>query len=120
VDGGAYEAASLAWSAVDPNPDPYFYWHSSQCAPNGLNNGCYSNPEADRLMEEARQEMDADRRNALFHRLHRIFRDDAPAIFVVNASQKFSFSRRVRGLTTSPIGFSGIWPGPVGWWAAQP
>ena len=23
VDAGDFEAASLAWSAVDPNPDPY-------------------------------------------------------------------------------------------------
>ena len=62
VDAGDFEAASLAWSAVDPNPDPYFYWHSSQCSPQGLNNGCYANPEADRLMETARLETDPARR----------------------------------------------------------
>ena len=117
VDAGDFASASLAWAAVDPNPDPYFYWHSSQCAPNGLNNGCYRNPEADRLMEEARQEMDPGRRILLFHRLHRIFRDDAPAIFIVNASQKYGLQRRVRGLTTSPLGLFGIWPGPLGWFA---
>jgi peptide/nickel transport system substrate-binding protein len=117
LDAGQFEAASLAWSAVDPNPDPYFYWHSSQCAPKGLNSGCYSNPEADRLMEEARREMDAGRRTELLHRLHRIFRDDAPAIFVANATQRFGFDRRIRGLTSSPLGLFGIWPGPLGWWA---
>jgi peptide/nickel transport system substrate-binding protein len=120
VDAGDFEAASLAWSAVDPNPDPYPYWHSSQCAPNGLNDGCYRNPEADRLMEEARREMDPARRREIFHRLHRIFRDDAPAIFVVNASQKYAFRRQVRGLVASPLGLYGIWPGPLGWWMAGP
>ncbi len=115
VDAGEFEAASLAWSAVDPNPDPYPYWHSSQCPPHGLNNGCYRNPEADRLMEEARRELDPSKRTALFHRLQRIFRDDAPAIFLVNSTQKFGFDRSVRGVTTSPLGLSGIWPGPVGW-----
>ena len=117
LDAGQFDAASLAWSAVDPNPDPYFYWHSSQCAPKGLNSGCYSNPEADRLMEEARREMDEGRRTELLHRLHRIFRDDAPAIFVANATQRFGFDRRIRGLTSSPLGLFGIWPGPLGWWA---
>ena len=117
VDAGEFVAASLAWGAVDPNPDPYFYWHSSQCAPNGLNNGCYRNPEADRVMEQARLEMDPGRRIAMFHRLHRILRDDAPAVFIVNASQKYGFGRRIRGLTTSPLGLFGIWPGPVGWFA---
>ncbi len=118
IDAGDFEAASLAWSAVDPNPDPYFYWHSSQCAPRGINDGCYSNPEADALMVQAREEMDPGRRLEILHRLHRLFRDEAPAIFVVNASQKFAFRKRIRGLTTSPLGLFGIWPGPLGWWAA--
>ncbi len=96
VDAGDFDAASLAWSAVDANPDPYFYWHSSQCPPHGLNGGCYSSPEADRLMEEARRESDAGKRTALYHRLHRLFRDDAPAIFVVNASQKYGFAQERR------------------------
>src|SRR5262249_2476062 len=115
VDAGDFAAASLAWSAVDPNPDPYFYWHSSQCAPKGLNDGCYRNPEADRLMEEARRERDDVQRAAIYHRLHRLFRDDAPAIFVVNASKKFAFGNRVRGVTGSPLSFF-FWPGPLAWW----
>jgi peptide/nickel transport system substrate-binding protein len=118
IDAGSFEAASLAWSAVDPNPDPYFYWHSSQCAPNGLNDGCYASPEADRRMAEARQELDPGRRVAMLRGLHRLLRDEAPAIFVVNAAQKHAFRRRVRGLVTSPLGLTGIWPGPLSWWAA--
>ncbi len=118
VDSGDFEAASLAWSAVDPNPDPYFYWHSTQCSPQGLNNGCYASPEADRLMETARLETDPARRKADLGRLHQLLRDDAPAIFVVNAAQKVAFRKRIRGLTTSPLGLYGIWPGPLAWWAA--
>ena len=119
VDAGQFEAASLAWSAVDPNPDPYPYWHSSQCAPNGLNAGCYRSAEADRLMTEARAELDASRRGAIYHRLHRIFRDDAPVIFLVNSTQKFGLSQQLQGVTTSPLGLSGIWPGPTGWFKSK-
>jgi peptide/nickel transport system substrate-binding protein len=79
IDSGNFEAASLAWSASDPNPDPYPYWHSSQFPPKGLNSGYYSNPEADRLMGEARREMREAERIRIFHRLHAIFREDAPA-----------------------------------------
>ena len=118
VDSGDFEAASLAWSAVDPNPDPYFYWHTSQCAPAGINDGCYANPAADALMTQAREEMDPGRRAEILHKLHRLLRDEAPAIFVVNASQKYAFRKRVRGLTTSPLGLYGIWPGPLAWWGA--
>src|SRR5262245_13836684 len=104
VDAGEFDAASLGWSAADPNPDPYFYWHSSQCPPEGQYIGCYSSISADRLMDEARTTLDAEKRKVMFHRLHRIFRDDAPAIFVVNPTQKFAFTRSVRGVTTSPLG----------------
>ncbi len=119
VDSGNFEAASLAWSASDPNPDPYPYWHSSQWPPKGLNSGFYRNPEADRLMEAARREARGDRRIAIYHRLHRILRDDAPVIFVATSSQKYGFRKRVRGLVTSPLGLFGMWPGPLGWWAAD-
>ena len=116
IDTGAYEAASLAWAASDPNPDPYPYWHSSQFPPRGSNVPFYANAAADRLMDEARREPDAGKRREIYHRLHRIFRDDAPVVFVVNASQKHAFRRRVRGLVTSPLGLFGFWPGPLSWW----
>jgi peptide/nickel transport system substrate-binding protein len=118
IDGGNFEAASLASSASDPNPDPFPYWHSSQAPPRGLNSGSYRNAEADRLMEEARREMNAEARLKIYHRLHAIFRDDAPAVFVTNTSAKYAFRREIGGLVTSPLGFSGIWPGPIGWWRA--
>jgi peptide/nickel transport system substrate-binding protein len=115
LDSGSFEAASLASSASDPNPDPYPAWHSSQWPPHGLNSGYYRNPEADRLMERARAERDTAKRIALLHRLHRIFRDDAPAVFLVNATKKYALRRRLAGVETSPLGLFGIWPGPLGW-----
>ncbi len=116
IDAGEYEAASLAWAAADANPDPFPYWHSSQFPPGGVNIAFYRNAAADRLMEEARSELDAGKRREIYHRLHRIFRDDPPVVFVVNASQKYAFRKRVRGLVTSPLGLYGFWPGPLSWW----
>jgi peptide/nickel transport system substrate-binding protein len=116
IDSGDYEAASLAWAASDANPDPFPYWHSSQFPPSGVNTAFYANPAADRLMEEARRELDSEKRRGIYYSLHRIFRDDAPVVFVANASQKYAFRRRVRGLVTSPLGLYGFWPGPLSWW----
>jgi peptide/nickel transport system substrate-binding protein len=116
VDSGEYDAASLAWAAADPNPDPFPYWHSSQIPPRGLNSAYYSNPAADLLMEEARRELDAEKRREIYHRLHRVFRDNPPVVFVVTASQKYAFRRRVHGLVTSPLGLYGFSPGPLSWW----
>lgn len=118
VDSGDYEAASLAWAASDANPDPFPYWHSSQFPPAGANVAFYSNRAADKLMEEARNELDPEKRRAIYHRLHRVFRDDPPVVFVVNASQKYAFRARVKGIATSPLGLYGFWPGPLSWWGA--
>jgi peptide/nickel transport system substrate-binding protein len=118
VDAGEYEAATLAWAAADPNPDPLPYWHSSQFPPQGLNSAGYSNPAADRLMEEARGELDREKRRAIYYRLHRVLRDNPPVVFVVNASQKYAFRRRVHGLVTSPLGLYGFSPGPLSWWGS--
>ncbi len=115
LDSGAFEAASLASSASDPNPDPYPYWDSSQWPPNGLNSGFYKNPEADRLMALARRERGEAARLAIYHRLHLIFRDDAPAIFVVNATKKYALRRRLEGVEASPLGIFNVWPGPLAW-----
>jgi peptide/nickel transport system substrate-binding protein len=115
VDSGDFEAASLASSASDPNPDPYPYWDSSQWPPRGLNSGFYRNPEADRLMRAARRERDEGRRLDLYHRLHRLFRDDAPAIFLVNATKKYALRRRLEGVESTPLGLFGFWPGPMAW-----
>lgn len=119
LDSGNFEAASGGWSASDPNPDPYPYWHSSQWPPNGLNSSFYRNPQADALMDQARRELDEETRRALYRRLHALFREDAPAVFVANTSRKHGIHRRVRGLVTSPLGLFGSWPGPVGWWATD-
>ncbi|MEO8349075.1 MAG: ABC transporter substrate-binding protein [Acidobacteriota bacterium] len=116
VDSGEYEAASLAWAASDANPDPFPYWHSSQFPPAGANVAFYRNEAADELMEEARNELDPEKRRVIYHRLHRVFRDDPPVVFVVNASQKYAFRQRVRGIVTSPLGLYGFWPGPLAWW----
>jgi peptide/nickel transport system substrate-binding protein len=119
LDSGSFEAASLASSASDPNPDPYPYWDSSQWPPKGLNSGFYRNSEADRLMGEARRERGEVRRLAIYHRLHRIFRDDAPAIFVVNATKKYALRRRLEAVEASPLGIFNIWPGPLAWKAGH-
>jgi peptide/nickel transport system substrate-binding protein len=119
LDRGEFEAASGGWSASDPNPDPFPYWHSSQWPPRGLNSSFYRNEEADRLMEQARRELDENARREIYHRLHALFREDAPAIFVANTSRKHGLRNAVRGLVTSPLGLFGSWPGPVGWWSRE-
>ena len=115
MDAGDFEAVASSWSG-DPNPDLSAYWASSQAPPNGLNNLSYSNPEVDRLLVEVRGELDAKRRTALFHRLHRLIHDDAPATFVFQSAQKYAVSRSIGGLVTTPVGMFRFWPDSTAWW----
>jgi peptide/nickel transport system substrate-binding protein len=69
----------------------------------------YSNPEVDRLCDEAGREMDATRRRALYARLQKMIVDDCPACFVYETNSHVAMSRRV----VDPP--SGIW-GTLGEW----
>lgn len=115
MDAGDFEAVASVWSG-DPNPDLYGYWASNQGPPNGLNNLSYANPEVDRLLNEVRAEPDAGRRKDLFHRIHRLIHDDAPATFVFQSAQKYALSRSIGGLVSTPVGLFHFWPDSTAWW----
>lgn len=115
MDAGEFDAVASAWSG-DTNPDLYAYWDSAQAPPAGLNNLSYSNPRADKLIEEARRELNPAARLVLYHQLHRIIHEDAPATFALQPTQKYALSKRIGGLVTTPLGLYKFWPGSVAWW----
>jgi peptide/nickel transport system substrate-binding protein len=100
---------------LPPNFDPFPYWDSSQWAPAGQNMGYYKSPEADRLMEAARLEMDAGKRIELYRQVHRILAADQPADFLWGADQYWGVARRVDHVELSPLGLFHFDPGPLGW-----
>jgi len=115
---GNYEAAYLAWD-LDPDPDPYALFHSSQIPPNGQNFVFYSNPEADRLIEAGRVELDAGKRKDIYWRLHEVLSEDQPYTWVVQVSAKWGVNKRVKNVVPSRgEGFFLWYPGELGWWIA--
>jgi peptide/nickel transport system substrate-binding protein len=115
ADAGEFDALLLARVFLPPNPDPYPHFHSSQAPPRGQNYGSYSNPEADREMEAARREPDSARRLDAYRRVHRLLAADPPADFLWGADQFWGVSRKVDGITTSPLGLFHFLPGPLAW-----
>jgi peptide/nickel transport system substrate-binding protein len=116
---GDYESAYLSWD-LDLDPDPYGIFHSSQFAPKGQNVVFYSNPEADRLIDEARHELDPSKRKDMYWRLHAILAEDQPYTWVVQVSAKWGLNKRVQGVVTSRgLGFLQWYPGELGWWLAD-
>jgi peptide/nickel transport system substrate-binding protein/oligopeptide transport system substrate-binding protein len=73
-----------SWLGDYPDPSDFFdtqFASSSIAAENSPNNTFYVNPELDKLLDAARGERDAARREAMYRRAERIVYDDAPWIW---------------------------------------
>lgn len=89
IDEGNFEAAALGWGGGDIDWDPKQVWHSSGAVPGGSNFIAYKNPEVDKLIDQARQEVDKKKRIPLLKEVAEKIAADAPYVFLFN--EKFSF-----------------------------
>lgn len=113
---GDYESAYLGFE-LDSDPDPFNILHSSQIPPRGQNFARYSNPEVDRLIVQARSELDRSKRKAMYWRIHEIVAADQPYTFTVQVSSKWGMNKRVKGVEVSRgYGLYRWFPGPLAWW----
>lgn len=118
IVSGNYQAAYLSWD-LDPDPDLFAIFHSSQIPPRGQNFVYYSNPAVDRLIEQSRGEMDAGKRKELFWRIHELLAEDQPYTWIVQVSAKWGLNKRVRGAVASRgLGYFLWYPGEFDWWLA--
>src|SRR5687768_6158185 len=70
-----------SWLMDYPDPTNFLdiRFHSRMISDHNSNNDSfYRNPEVDRLLDEARKDLDPARREAAYHRVERILYDDAP------------------------------------------
>jgi peptide/nickel transport system substrate-binding protein len=119
VFAGNYQAAYLSWE-LDPDPDPFALFHSSQIPPHGQNFVFYSNPEADRLIEEGRRTLDQSKRVPIYQRLHQLLADDQPYTWTIQVSVKYAVRKRVRNVKSSKGWGMFLWyPGEFDWWLAD-
>jgi peptide/nickel transport system substrate-binding protein len=113
-DAGRFQAMAGGW-LLDPDPDCYDFWHSSQRGGQGLNYAGYVNAEVDRLCEEARRITDRPRRAALYRQVQEILHRDQPNTFIAYRQTLLGMSRRLTGVEPSPLGVWGAYPGPLAW-----
>jgi peptide/nickel transport system substrate-binding protein len=113
---GNYQSAYLSWD-LDPDPDPFQLFHSTQLPPRGQNVVGYANPRADALMETARRELETDKRADLYKELQAILADDQPYTWVTQPSIKWVVNRRVNGVKLGKGYGLFLWyPGEFDWW----
>lgn len=113
---GKYQASFLAFD-LDLDPDLFGQFHTSQFAPQGQNFVFYSNPSLDRLLEQGRAELDAEKRKALYRQVHALLADDQPYTWTLQVSTKWGVNRRVHNVEESEgLGLFLWYPGPLQWW----
>ncbi len=100
-----YEA--LLWTQnLGRDPDLFPFWHSSQTSFPGLNLTSFSNRQADTILEEARNTIDAQKRILLYVDLQKIIANEVPAIFLYQKSYLYAVSKKVNGVEINNLGAS--------------
>ncbi len=87
-----FDAASLAWGQPIEQ-DPYQIWHSSQTEA-GSNFIGFKNEEADKLIEQARQEFNRQKRNQLYKKFHQIIHQEEPYTFLFTNPSLVAIAKR--------------------------
>jgi peptide/nickel transport system substrate-binding protein len=78
-------------------------FHSNQVPPSGFNRGHYSNPEVDRLLDEASASEDDARRLDLFQHVQRIVAQDVPYISLWYKTNFAVAQRTLTGVHLTPL-----------------
>jgi len=87
VDEKNFEAISMRWS-TQVEFDPKQIWHSSSATKGGSNYIGYKNTQVDKLIDEARLEMDRKKRIPKLRKVYELIANDVPYIFMFN--EKYS------------------------------
>jgi len=109
VTRGEYQLHSLRWVGGNEDPDIFEYvFHSQKFTPKGANRTFYANPQADALIDQARRELDQDKRKQIYADLQKLLAQDLPYIDLWYPDNVLVHSKRVHGLTLNPAGNYGF------------
>lgn len=104
VLAGDYDAAVLDWS-VPTKADLTPTFHSRSIGNKQYNFAGYSNPEVDRLIDEALLQTDQKAAGKIWRRAQRIVYDDQPWMFIAYPQVVTAVDDRFCNVTPSPISF---------------
>jgi peptide/nickel transport system substrate-binding protein len=101
AQAGEFQIFQIAWSGrIDPDGNSYVFMHTK--APQ--NDGGYTNPEADKLMEDARLTSNFEERKALYEKLTKILLNDLPIIYLYHRKLLIAHTTRLEGYKQMPDG----------------
>jgi peptide/nickel transport system substrate-binding protein len=98
---GDFEAGQSGWSGrVDPSGNIYQYMATK----GSLNDGKFSNAEADKLLNEARGEPDQAKRKVLYGKIMDIMHAEDPILYLFYLPWTFGVQKKVQGFVPYPDG----------------
>jgi peptide/nickel transport system substrate-binding protein len=101
AETGEYQAYLLAWSGrTDPDGNAYAFHKCN--AP--LNYTGYCNPQADKLLDEARVPADPGERKAVYEKLTKIILEDDPILYLYHRRVLIAYTARLDGYRAMPDG----------------
>lgn len=84
LDEQKFDAIALAWGGGSPEDDLKQIWHSESAREGGSNFISYKNTDVDKLIDQAREEMNKDKRAKLWQKAVRLIASDAPYTYLFN------------------------------------
>jgi len=101
AQAGEFQIFQINWSGrIDPDGNSYVFMHTK--APQ--NDGGYNNPEADKLMEDARLSSNFEERKALYEKLTKILLNDLPIIYLYHRKLLIAHTTKLEGYKQMPDG----------------
>ena len=101
AQAGEFHAFLIGWSGrIDPDGNSYVFMHTK--APQ--NDGGYSNPEADKALEEARLVTDPAQRKAIYEKLTKTVLNDEPLIYLYHRKLLIAHTTKLEGYKQMPDG----------------
>jgi peptide/nickel transport system substrate-binding protein len=95
-----FQAAFGGWgSGTDPDSTENIFSSTAE-----RNYGSYSNPEVDELFILGRKELDPEKRQAIYQKIHNILWEDQPYTWLYYRNAFYGFNKSLRGYYFSPRG----------------
>ncbi len=108
IKTGDFDVVILGWG-LGLDPDQFNIWHSSQQAPGQFNFIGYNNPSIDKLLEQGRTELNADKRQKIYHEFAKVLLEDSPIVYLSAGYGLSAIHKRVKGIDNPAP------PAGIGW-----
>lgn len=117
VDIAMLGAADLQQNAIRPREygallfgeaamlesDPFSFWHSSQKQDPGLNLSLFDDSDADKVLQELREESDETKRRNAYRNFQEIILKEHPAVFLYSPAYLYVVNAGVKGMDITRV-----------------